>query len=193
LYLFNKNIRNRLALLITFVGLFLIVQGLYIPLKAEFAQYLLERAWQHSQQQHTINKPWPWADTYPIAKLSFIEQQKSQIILAGSSGRTMAFAPGHLDGTAEPGELGHVIISAHRDTHFSKLKYLHQGDTIKLEGRNGLVRTYKISTINVIDSRYEALILEPTSNKLTLITCYPFDAIQAGGPLRYRIDATLEI
>jgi hypothetical protein len=44
------------------------------------------------------HKPWPWADTHPFAEL--IIKDKSWYVLAGASGRKLAFAPSHLSSTA---------------------------------------------------------------------------------------------
>ena len=109
--------------------------------------------------------------------------------MEGSSGRTLAFAPGHLTGTAIPGRFGHTIISAHRDTHFGILDDLMVKDIITLETIDNYKHHYQIMAIKIVDSRTEPLVLEPDKGLLTLLTCYPFDAIEAGSPYRYRVDA----
>lgn len=186
----GKVYRRNLALSGCIVGLLLVLDALYLPAKALLAQQLLTRAWENSQLSGMASRPWPWADTHALAKLSFPRLNGHHIVLAGSSGRTLAFAPGHLTGTALPGESGHIIISAHRDSHFSILEKLQMGDRITLQALNGEVTTYKINQIRVIDSRYEKLMFTPNIHRLTLITCYPFDAAEAGGPLRLQIDAS---
>ena len=163
--------------------------GIYLTVKASFAQYLLQQAWEKSQLQGYSVTPWPWADTRPIAQLNFVLQNQSFIIMEGSSGRTLAFAPGHLTGSAVPGSPGHTIISAHRDTHFNILEKLQLQDTLTLETIDKRKIYYKINSIYIVDSRSDPLFLEPEKGLLTLITCYPFDAIEAGSPYRYRVDA----
>jgi sortase A len=37
----------------------------------------------------------------------------------------------------------------------------------------------------VLDSRRDRLVIEADRPMLTLLTCYPFDALLPGGPLRY--------
>ena len=44
----------------------------------------------------------------------------------------------------------------------------------------------------IIDKRITDVIPTDLENKLLLITCYPFDAIKAGGPLRYIVVAKPE-
>jgi sortase A len=46
-----------------------------------------------------------------------------------------------------------------------------------------------VETLEVIDSREFELVLEPGMARLSLVTCYPFDAAAAGGPLRYVVTA----
>lgn len=62
------------------VGLFLIGatllgKGLYMQAKAHFAQYLIEQAWTKTLADGQSHKPWSWADTYPVAKLSIYREQ----------------------------------------------------------------------------------------------------------------------
>jgi len=165
--------------------------GLYLNIKAHLAQYLLQQAWDESKHKGYGVHPWPWADTKPLARLEFVQQGLSYIVLEGSSGRSLAFAPGHLSGSALPGESGHIIISAHRDTHFRILEHFNKNTLLALESISGMKQYYKVHNISIIDSRNEPLLLEPEKGLLTLITCYPFDAISAGSPYRYRIDAIL--
>ena len=64
-----------------------------------------------------------------------------QIVLAGASGRTLAFGPGHMDGTAAPGASGHAVISGHRDTHFRFLQDLATGDALRVKLGSGALAT----------------------------------------------------
>ena len=174
--------------LLLLMGLGLLMHGLYIPAKALLAQQLLEKAWQTTQRENKVAKPWPWADTYPIAELTLPDS--TYIVLQGTSGRSLAFAPGHLSGSTAPGKVGHTVISAHRDTHFWALEMLNYEDVITIKsGASEL--SYKVISMRVIDTRTEMLILEPDRALLTLVTCYPFDSVMSGTPLRYRVDARL--
>jgi len=178
-----------LSSLLGLTGGFLAGHGIYLSAKASFAQYLLEQAWNASKYEGYGVAPWPWADTKPLARLEFIKQNQSFIVMEGSSGRTLAFAPGHLSGSALPGKPGHTIISGHRDTHFSILNNLNLTDSVVIETIDNNKHFYKIKAINIVDTRITPLILEPEKGLLTLITCYPFDAISSGSPYRYRVDA----
>ena len=183
-----KWIIGRLAMLVA--GL-VIAQSLYLPAKAVAAQALLHLAWQRTLATGIQHKPWPWADTATLARINFPELEGELILLAGSMGRTLAFAPGHMSGSSLPDGKGHMVISGHRDTHFAMLENIQMGHRIEIEDRTGHLKTYRVNDIRIVDSRNEQVILAHDKERLTLITCYPFDAIQAGGPLRLRIDAEL--
>ncbi|MGF1608229.1 MAG: class GN sortase, partial [Kiloniellales bacterium] len=158
--------------------------------KAWLAQILLERTWQASLADGgRAMRPWPWADTYPVARLKVPARGIDQIVLAGASGRSLAFAPGHLDGTARPGATGHSVISGHRDTHFRFLRDLAPGDAIELQRPDGLWRRYVVRDSQVIDARDARFSAGDGQAALTLVTCYPFDAILPGGRLRYLVFA----
>ncbi|UCE88716.1 MAG: class GN sortase, partial [Pseudomonadota bacterium] len=48
--------------------------GAWIYAKAVLAQHLLHSAWQHTLAQRAVSSqprilPWPWADTWPVARL----------------------------------------------------------------------------------------------------------------------------
>ena len=172
-------------------GFWFIGNGTYIHAKAVFAQLLLETAWSATLNGQKEVKPWPWADTWPVARLSAPALGISRIVLAGASGSSLAFGPGHLFGSATPGEQGNIIISGHRDTHFSFLEKLTTGDTLQLQSTDNNV-SYQITNTLILDKDEVNTIPVDQSNRLLLITCYPFDAIQTGGPLRYLVIAEPE-
>lgn len=169
-------------------GLWFIGQGTYIHAKAVLAQLLLETAWSQTLNGQKEVRPWPWADTWPVARLKVPELGISRIVLAGASGSSLAFGPGHLFGSAYPGETGNIIISAHRDTHFSFLQEIKTGDNLELQSENETT-SYRVTETIIIDKTKVNIIPTDATNKLLLITCYPFNAIQAGGPLRYMVIA----
>ncbi len=159
--------------------------------KAVVAQVLLERSWEASRDGESIAtaKPWPWADTAPVARLRLPGHGIDQIVLAGASGRTLAFGPGHLTGTALPGEPGHSVVSAHRDTHFAFLKDVETGDLVELERPDGTAVRYRVTREEIVDSRNARFSDSPGTPVVSLVTCYPFDAVNPSGPLRYVVTA----
>jgi sortase A len=170
-------------------GVALLGEGLWIPAKAELAQLLLERAWDRSQRGEEQVAPWPWADTWPLARLRITEQKGDLLVVSGASGRNLAFGPAHLAGTAPPGSTGNCVLAGHRDTHFAFLEDLAAGDLLWLETPNGVVQRYQVHWAAVVHEN-DVSSLEPAAEPvLTLITCFPFDATLPGGPLRYVVRA----
>ena len=163
--------------------------GAYIYAKAALAQHLLRQAWDDTLQGQAAVKPWSWADTYPVARLTMPQQGVDLIVLAGASGRTLAFGPGHVDGTPIPGEIGNSVLSAHRDTHFEFLQHLKLGDAFSIENAQGKKTRYVVQATRVVDQSDVSVMRASMFEQLTLVTCYPFNAIRAGGPLRYVVTA----
>jgi sortase A len=164
----------------------------WIEVKARLAQHLVRAAWQRTLAGERQARPWPWADTHPVARLVVPGQRVELFVLAGASGRTMAFGPGHVDGTARPGEAGNAVVSGHRDTHFAFLRRLREGDAILVERPDGVVRRYAVRGARIVDRRETWVASHDFDDtRLTLVTCYPFDAVRPGGPLRYVVTARL--
>lgn len=160
----------------------------YIHAKAILAQYLIEDAWQQSIKTKAQHPPWSWADTYPVAKLSIKEQ--SYFVLAGATGRTLAFGPGHISSTPLPGQVGNAVIAGHRDTHFSSLAAVNLGEIIKVETTDKITR-YQVSDIKIVHEQDMSVMQSNNKATMTLITCYPFDAIPPDPKWRYVITAHL--
>ncbi len=162
--------------------------GSYIYTKAYLAQYFLNSAWSKTLQGQIKVKPWSWADTYPVAKIIFNNTQEEYIVLAGASGRTLAFGPGHISRTPLPGNGGNSVMAGHRNTHFTILKDVKHGDEITVQTPSNKIH-YRIINIVILDQSQTEIMQDYGLDLLTLITCYPFDTLQTGGPLRYAVQA----
>ncbi len=183
------SLKNALPIMLLGLALWQLGQGSYIYAKAQFAQYLIASAWQKEGNTAQI-KPWPWADMWPMARLLVPQHNIDQVVLAGVSGESLAFGPGYMLNSAAPTTLGNTVIAAHRDTHFSFLKHLKKGELITVYNRKGEQRSYIVQDMTIVNKDDVAWInAENFPYQLTLATCYPFDALQAGGPLRYVVRA----
>lgn len=160
----------------------------WIELKPVLAQVLLQRAWAESGYGTTRVTPWPSADMEPIARLRVARLDRDLIVLDNDSGQALAFAPGWDPASARPGSPGLTIISAHRDTQFNFLREILRGDRIELASGSG-VRVFAVASIQVIDSRLSQPALGSHGDALMLVTCYPFNAIVPGEPLRFVVVA----
>ncbi|MFT4807639.1 MAG: sortase A [Paraglaciecola sp.] len=175
------------------LGVYQFAGGFYIFAKAELAQYLIADAWHKNLQSDEQHKPWPWADTHPVAEL--IIKDKSWYVLAGASGRNLAFAPTHVSSTPEPGKKGNSVIVGHRDTQFNSLKKLQMGDLIEVKTKNQRQK-FTVTMLRVaLHSQMDHVLnnnnitFDVDQPSLTLVTCYPFDSMLPNPIHRYVVRA----
>jgi sortase A len=164
-------------------------EGSWIYAKARLAQHLLQRAWSRTLAGETGAKLWPWADTWPVARLMVPSQHIDQIVLEGAYGRTLAFGPGHVESAQPIGSSGTIILTGHRDTHFGFLQQLDRNDVIELDTATGIRRRYRVKETLIADSRTASIGIEHDRSQLILITCYPFDSPMPGTLWRYVVIA----
>ena len=188
---YRSNLTKAAAVLTLVVGVVFLADGFWLYGKAQVGQMLLSRAWAKTLEDGKDHKPWPSADHWPVARLISKEHNIDQIVLAGDSGSALAFAPGMNLQAAKPGEAGTVLISGHRDTHFRFIQDLKPGAELKLQTQDG-THQYRIEETRIVDSRTTRI--DPTlgEGQLVLVTCYPFNAIDAGGPMRYVVLGQLD-
>jgi sortase A len=181
-----------IAALLAALGLVLLGQGVWIHAKAALAQVLLERAFAQTLATGQNVKPWPWADTWPVARIDLPRLKVATIVLAGSSGQALAFGPGHLELTPDAGEAGTAIYSAHRDTHFAFLGQVVVGDDIRVIRRDGAVFRYRVTGTEVVRADDSGIDPQAEGHNLALTTCWPLDG-KFSGPLRYLVRAELAV
>ncbi len=143
-------------------------------------------AWAESQARQTETRPWPWADTWPVARLEMPELGVSMIVLEGRHGESLAFGPGRMFG----GEGGPLILAGHRDTHFRHLQNLETGYRLRVQSQGRQWRQYRVTETRIVDSRNESIDTNRLhADSVLLVTCYPFDSMNARGPMRYVVEA----
>jgi len=166
---------RRLSFGLVGLGLGLVAWGAWIPTKAWVGQRLLARAWDESRAVGQPQRPWAWADIAPVARLRF-EDGDALIVVSGASGQSLAWGPGHVDGTARPGEAGNAVVAGHRDTHFERLAGIEVGALVHAESLSGQARSYRVASTHVVPDHALGWLAQDFEG-LTLVTCYPF-----GGP-----------
>lgn len=159
-------------------------QASWIYAKALVAQQLLNYTWKNSVVTQTPAKPWSWADVSTVAQLKIPSLDATFVVLSDASGEAMAFGPGLVAGNPESAATQTLAIGGHRDTHLAFLEHLPVGDVISLDNAAGQTFHYTLVDKQVVDSRTHTLQVADQHPGLVLITCYPFDARQTGGPLR---------
>lgn len=166
------------ALLVS--GAAITARALYIPVKAEVAQVLLARAFDRSLVSGEPVKPWSWADTAPVARISVPSLGVSEIVLSGGSGEAMAFGPtAVLDDRANRV----TLLAAHRDTHFEFIRDLDVGDELTFERIDGSAETYRVRSFQTVRWDEFAYPAHGGPGLIALATCWPFGS-QVRGPLR---------
>ena len=187
----RRELRRAAVWFLASFGALALIHGCWIPIKAAVAQQLLERAWSETRVGGVAGRPWPWADSRPIGRLEVPAHRIDLVVLGGATGRSLAFAPGHLAGSAALGAPGNAVVAGHRDTRFRFLPRLAIGDEILAHAADGRVHRYVVASAGVTHER-DASVLDPFAGPvLTLVTCYPFDTPVPGGPLRYVVVAAL--
>jgi sortase A len=63
------------------------------------------------------------------------------------------------------------------------------GDVIKLQDHHKNWHTYEVEDLFILDVNKENVALNPNDDRLLLVTCYPFEAVFSGTPLRYVVSA----
>jgi sortase A len=160
--------------------------------KAALGQLLIADSWRRMQSGGEVAKPWPWADTWPVARLQVPDAGVDVFVLAGGTGRTLAWGPGHLAGTARVGGPGNAVVAGHRDTHFAFLRDLEIGTLILTEDVDGRVQRYRVAGSYITYDRDPSVLADTGERLLTLVTCWPFEAPLPGGNQRYVVVATSE-
>lgn len=115
--------------------------------------------------------PAPVIPGAPVARLLIPRLNMDEIVLEGVDDFALNAGPGHLPGSAFPGEQGNAIISAHRDRHFARLGAIELGDTVVTESGSHRTRWVVISK-RVVDADAPAL-YRTADATLTLTTCWP--------------------
>jgi len=105
------------------------------------------------------------------------------VVVQGVSVADLKKGPGHLPGSALPGELGNLVLSGHRTTYgapFSELDRLRDGDAIVVETRDSWF-TYRVTGEQVVQPDAVEVTYpvpgdagaRPTRRVITLTTCNP--------------------
>jgi len=124
-------------------------------------------------------------DGAPVARLVIPSLDLDEIVLEGVDADELNAEPGHLTGTAYPGEPGNAVISAHRDRHFNHLDALEVGDTILTE--SGTHQDTWVVVAKRVVGKNERALFHTTDPTLTLTTCWP---IRYLGPAPDRLIVT---
>ena len=185
------------------IGSLLCINASWLPTKAWLSQALISYSWQEAMTQQsqlqgnkTTNtkvaiKPWPWADTFPIAELSFKRLNEDIVVLNGGDPTTLAFSAGAIAPFNQTNSAQPFVVAGHRDSHFAFLEDILMKDVISMTDQHGQSQLYQVEAIDIVDASSGQLPVLANDSSLILITCYPFNAIDNDTNERYVITAKL--
>lgn len=93
------------------------------------------------------------------------------------------------DLTTTPDIGGHTVLSGHRDSVFSPVGELENGESLYVRYQ-GMDYHYEIEKTWITDAEDRSVIVEKDEPTLTLSTCYPFRFV-GSAPDRYIVEAKL--
>lgn len=168
----KKHLKWGVIIFVLVIVVWQMSQGKMVAAQIWLAQGLLHTAWVRTQASGQHIKPWPWANTWPLARLTVPRLKVEQIVLSRASEGISAFALKHSDSSVLPGELGNSVLNVHRDTYFGFLKALKPGDTLVLESIRSGRWHYQVSAIYVTYKTDTSLVEPSLNRRLTLVSCY---------------------
>lgn len=139
-----------------------------------------------SESPTSVNRPYHETGS-TVAILAIPRLGLSTVVVEGAGERELKLGPGHIRGTALPGEGGNVGLAGHRDTFFRPLRFTRNDDTIQVTTREREY-LYKVVSTEIVEPD-DVQVLYPTGHEtLTLVTCYPFDFV-GPAPKRFVVRA----
>ncbi|WP_353573049.1 sortase [Candidatus Albibeggiatoa sp. nov. BB20] len=136
-------------------------------------QNLMHTAWLRTQASGEKIKPWPWAELWPIARLTvphlntehiILEQEKKQVMLS--------IGLSYLKSSVLPGEVGNTVLGAHPSLYFSFLSALKPNDVLVLESPRTGKWHYRVHDTRVVNKSDTDLLEPGLKRRLILVTCY---------------------
>jgi sortase A len=127
--------------------------------------------------------PVPLGDGVAILRVPRFGRDYAPVVVQGVSAADLRRGPGHIPGTAMPGQLGNFVVSGHRTTYgkpFNRLDELKVGDPLVVEVQDRYY-TYRVTgsevvlpnRVDVTDPVPKHPGAAPTRELITLTTCHP--------------------
>jgi sortase A len=118
-----------------------------------------------------------------VARLLIKRLGVDVVVVEGTDAASLRLGPGHLEGSALPGDPDNCIIAGHRDGPFGLLSGTRPGDQVEIRSRSG-TELYRVDSIQVVDKDDSGPLAVAREPILTLITCYPINHL---GPAPRRL------
>lgn len=132
----------------------------------------------------------PWTeDPAIVGRLEIPRLGLHVMIRNGDDAATLRRAVGLMPGTAQPGEIGNMVLTGHRDTFFRPLRGIERGDRFQVTTRTHN-HTYVVDSLMVVEPEYTSVLQATETASATLITCFPFEYL-GSAPRRFIVKAHL--
>ena len=166
-------------------AIFILSKPILFYAKEFIIQNKLEYEWKQTIKNKKVN---PNNELiYPIAKININRINLNSIITGGNLEKALEVSIAHIPHTSKPGESGNICLAGHRDTFFKKLENIKINDIIEIKSLVGN-NQYKVQDIKIIKPDETNYLYKSNEDKLTLVTCYPFEYL-GNAPLRYIVIA----
>lgn len=165
------NAMRYCAAVLALLGVVLLANGFWIPMKAVFAFGLIDHSFQKAIAAQQSQKPWSWADFNVVGKLVIKGEQIH--VMDRATGQALAFGAGRHEEYDE--KSGPLVLSGHRDSHFSVLEHIKIGDEFSYRNQFDSYH-YKVIETRIFDLD-DGIIETPEPDEILLITCWPFHAV----------------
>ncbi|MEO7649313.1 MAG: class D sortase [Bryobacteraceae bacterium] len=186
------NLRRKVSVALILAGAALVITALSSFIAARMGEERAAQEWSEQERPilNPINQIKPAAPFHPGPTMALLTIENRDLYVVEGAGKSeLRKSPGHLVGTALPGDRGNCVIAGHRDTHFRILKNVEVGETISLATKGRRFR-YRVTGTRIVHPT-DTTSLDPTETaSLTLVTCYPFYYV-GPAPKRYIIRAEL--
>lgn len=84
---------------------------------------------------------------------------------------------GHYLNSANPGENGNMVLTAHNDVYGEIFRYLENleiGDEVRIQADSGKWYTYRVRETHIVDPAETWVLSHQNQSTVTLITCHPY-------------------
>ena len=123
----------------------------------------------------------------PALRLEIPRLGVKAVVKEGVDEKTLGRAVGLVPGSGRPGEIGNIVLAAHRDTFFRPLRKVKVDDRIRLTVPPHSYE-YRVESVRVVTPSETSVLQSHGQEELTLVTCYPFRYV-GPAPERFIVSA----
>lgn len=143
------------------------IDSLIVEAALDNSQWSKHRVEEHRAVKASLDD----AEALAILEIQGIDLRVA--VFNGTSDDILNIGVGRIPGTAQIGGIGNLGLAGHRDGFFRPLKDISIGDIVVIRHLTGVER-YEVSELLIVKPENVSVLNPSSTNKLTLVTCYPF-------------------